>query len=538
MSRFKRTYEGAMEALKSPPRYLVWPGLLILTALVGGLAMLWLTRVGPAVRGDSVVYIAGARSLLQGEGFTRPSAAGYNKPITAFPPFYSAVLASVGALSGLDPLDAARYLNAAFFALNILLLGLLVFRETRSPWPPLLVSFLFLSSKTFVELHMWAMTEGLYILLTLLVFLSLSGFYHKRKLSFLIIAGVLSALASLTRYVGLTLGMTTVLAALLAFGHPWPRRLREAFLVGLVSFLPFLLWLWRNARLGGSATSRVIVYHLTRTDIVLALDKASRWVLSEEILRRTRIILFLLFLALLFVFVLFAMRRMALARRDGALFLSILLLAFIGFYLGLFVAAAAFLDDTMNVNTRYMLPVFVTGMALLGIELFRLRAEGRWAEYLSVGVLVLGLALGARNAVDTADFVLGPGASFGYLDVRLVGSETIDAIEKLDPAIPIITNEMEKVYILTGRPSFLVPAWFNAYTNRPVEDFPQQMEAMRRRLREGAVLILFDTYDFHQDVHPARADLIVGLETVFDGADGTIYVDPSAWPEGAWADFP
>ena len=52
-----------------------------------------------------------ARNLLAGRGLTIPWGAWAGQPVSHFPPLFPLVLAAIGSL-GLDPWDAARYLNA------------------------------------------------------------------------------------------------------------------------------------------------------------------------------------------------------------------------------------------------------------------------------------------------------------------------------------------------------------------------------------------------------------------------------------------
>src|SRR3990172_2839567 len=114
--------------------WILWVGVL---ALIGIILILAITRFGPGASGDSAYYVMGAQNMIEGNGFSRPSGGGETKPITGFPPVFSAVLAVLG-LAGGDLLQVGRFLNAGLFAVNIFLAGGLVHRYTRSLWPTLL----------------------------------------------------------------------------------------------------------------------------------------------------------------------------------------------------------------------------------------------------------------------------------------------------------------------------------------------------------------------------------------------------------------
>ena len=80
------------------------------------------TPEGLGLTDDSIAYIAGARSMLAGQGY-REAWLASNGPVTHFPPAYPSVLAFLG-LFGLDPLRGSRFLNAVLFGLNTALMGI------------------------------------------------------------------------------------------------------------------------------------------------------------------------------------------------------------------------------------------------------------------------------------------------------------------------------------------------------------------------------------------------------------------------------
>src|SRR5260370_29525832 len=97
-----------------------------LIALLGTFLVLRATPEGLRLTGDSIAYIAGARSLLAGHGY-RESLLISDQPVTHYPTGFPAVLALIG-LSAIDPLRAARVVNASLFLLNAALLAILLSR--------------------------------------------------------------------------------------------------------------------------------------------------------------------------------------------------------------------------------------------------------------------------------------------------------------------------------------------------------------------------------------------------------------------------
>src|SRR5574339_225586 len=83
---------------------------LVLISAIGVLLVIQATPEGAALSDDSIAYIAGARSMVAGNGY-REAWLASNDPVTHFPPAFPSVLAFFGFL-GIDPLHAARWVNA------------------------------------------------------------------------------------------------------------------------------------------------------------------------------------------------------------------------------------------------------------------------------------------------------------------------------------------------------------------------------------------------------------------------------------------
>src|SRR5690349_15031267 len=141
---------------------------LILVALSGMFLIIQATPNGLGLSDDSIAYIAGARSMAAGEGY-REAWLASDQPVTHFPPVFSSVLAFFGML-GMDPLRAARWVNALLFGLNAALLGILGWRMTTSLTAGVVLAALFVTSGELFSVHAVAMSEPLFIFLSLLAF--------------------------------------------------------------------------------------------------------------------------------------------------------------------------------------------------------------------------------------------------------------------------------------------------------------------------------------------------------------------------------
>ena len=142
--------------LKSNSVFLIALGLIALGA-VG--VLLYATPEGLGLSDDSIAYIAGARSMLNGEGY-REAWLASNGPVTHFPPGFSSILALIG-VSGLDPVRGARFLNALLFGASSFLLGIIGWRMTKSQAAGMALAVLFAVNLSLFRAFAVAMTTKL-----------------------------------------------------------------------------------------------------------------------------------------------------------------------------------------------------------------------------------------------------------------------------------------------------------------------------------------------------------------------------------------
>ena len=161
---------------------------------ISAMAILYIsTPVGAGLANDSVAYIAGARSLLLGKGYSDIWLDSSLEPVTHYPPLLSLSLSALGLL-GIDPLRGARILNIFLFGINTALMGLLGWRMTRSSMAAVWLAALFMLNAAMLRVHVFALSEPLYLFLSLLAFLCFDHYYispnRQHKTTWLILAGL------------------------------------------------------------------------------------------------------------------------------------------------------------------------------------------------------------------------------------------------------------------------------------------------------------------------------------------------------------
>lgn len=495
-----------------------------LLALIGVSLVLRATPEGLSLTDDSIAYIAGARSLLAGHGY-REAWLASNGPVTHFPPGFSSVLAFIG-LFGLDPRSGARFLNAALFGLNAALLGILGWRMTKSLPAGLILAALFVANDSLLRVHATAMSEPLFIFLSLLSFW-MFDLYFERDTHWLWLAscGTFVGWAYLTRYSGLAL-VATFLVALVILHDTWHKRLVSVG-VFLLSVLPWIIgWAIYNELVGGTATNRVLVFHpITASNFDTTLHNVSTFLMPVEAWQRELFKIPGLFLAMI-VLILGAVLIWTLVKAwnhflrpqqaNRPEIISFTNGLYIFGYLASIFASMSFFDASTKFKVRILAPVYVSLLILLvvlGVWLWRKRRE----VVVVLAVVIFGLMSYGQYMAITELMKGGQGyASFQWYD-----SKAMAFLRTLPSGIMIYTNEPGAVYLYTGRGTYVLPDRFDPVTAEARPGFERGVAQMQAEIKAGrAVLALFGG----GDVSPQDAAIMSnGLYLAHKSAGDEVY---------------
>ena len=216
-------------------------------ALAGaGLVLLSTARYGAGLSPDSVDYLDVARSLVSGKGFVLHT----GEPLVWYPPLYPMLLALIGFATRLDPTAFAHLVNAVLFALVICLSARLLQPDSRqTPTYRVLGLCAVLLSVPLSQVYGWAWSECLFIPLVLLYLVFAQRYWDSGGVLALAVMTLSTALACLTRYIGVALVPAGVLTIILASGVNTKTRFTRAFIFAALSLAPLGLWMVRNYRL-------------------------------------------------------------------------------------------------------------------------------------------------------------------------------------------------------------------------------------------------------------------------------------------------
>jgi hypothetical protein len=220
-----------------------------LALLGGGLVLLATARYGAGLTTDSVAYLDVARSLASGKGYIFHT----GEPLVYWPPLYPMLLALVGIATGLDPSSFAHVVNAILFGLLILLSARLLrsgLRLTAAYSALGVCAMVFSVPLSGIYAMTWS--ECLFIPLVALFLVCAQRYWESRSVVMLAMMAMSTALACLTRYIGVALVPTGILVLMLAPGANPRARFTRASVFAILSLAPLGFWLLRNYQQSGT----------------------------------------------------------------------------------------------------------------------------------------------------------------------------------------------------------------------------------------------------------------------------------------------
>ena len=505
---------------------------LILLVVIGILLVLRATPEGLSLSDDSIAYVAGARSMVAGQGY-REAWLASNQPVTHFPPAFSSVLAFLG-LFGIDPLRGARMVNALLFGLNAGLLGILAWRMTPSLSAGLVIAALFVLHSEILQVHAVAMSEPLFIFLCLLS-LWMFDLYFERHNHWLWLAlcGTFVGMAYLTRYAGIAL-VATFIVALVILRDGWRTRLTSIGIF-LAAVLPWIVgWSIRNSLVAENATNRALAWHpITAENIRMGVRVFADLLIPVEawrrvLIRQPGVIETMIILVLGAVLIWVSLKawkyfsepqqesmedRIDAGSREIIPFTTGLLLFS---YLASIVAAMTMFDAATKFKLRILSPAFVCLLILLVYLGIWFRNKRRVTVIL-VTFILLCFAF-YKQFITVNQWSKG---GLGYASFQWYDSKAMAFLRELPEDVKIYTNEPGAVYLYVGRGTYVLPDRFDSATAQVRAGFEEGVATMQQEINAGqAVLALFDGGD---NVPSDTPVLIEGLHLTHKSTCDEIY---------------
>jgi 4-amino-4-deoxy-L-arabinose transferase-like glycosyltransferase len=502
-----------------------------------GMAALWRsTPYGLGLVNDSATYVEGATSLLAGKGYVRTSGGGELKPITHFPPFFSLLLAGLG-LAGMDLLQGARVLITLLFGVDILLVGLSVYKISHSIAFAWFGALLLAVSDLHIGVFSFALSEPLFLTLMLAAFLCLAEAIDRPHWGWMALTGFLLSLAYLTRYAGASLILAAILVLVLL--RPTKTLKRIGVMLG-GAILPILAWMGYNLALSGlgSLGNRQLVWHpAPLRSLFEALKNLLTWIAPNDLLAagpiwgRLLSLLSLLLLPGLLAWLVWVVRRRFKFKEqegklNGSLILAFTLALHVLVYLGFLVVSLSLFDASTPLDDRILsviyLPemiLFASGLAWLWTRFTQRIAVLRWVLVIFCVTLAL---FSVKDGIAVVNQLRQEGQGFAHRGWS--ESPAIRAIRDMPPVV-IYSNKPGAIFLLTGKSAYVVPTPIDTVTGLPRSNYSTDLAQMQQRVRQGqAVLVLFDLRDSADpDEVQLFEDLSSGLTVQADYGDAVIF---------------
>ncbi len=508
---------------------------LILLAGAGALTIRETTRFGSGLRDDSFVYMSSAEGIATFAGYGRFTGDGSFRPITSFPPLYSFALA-VTEWVGLGVHAGVRLLGGAGFGLTILLVGFVVLYATRSGLTALLSAVATLISPALLDLFSWALSESLFIPLSLAcvgtMLVVLQGADHRK----IWIPGVMSGLALLTRYAAFALVAALGASVLLDRSTSQRRRLRALALYSILSLSPIAAFLARNLLLTGNLANRPsprwnppdqeLVRNAGRIIAGWFIPGFEAGIADWQALLVPLLLAIALGAAMRFVW-LRSTTQHPMPKNRAPIWLVFVAGAYAACHLLLLLASMTLIDVNIQsgfsvVGERLLLPIYVCLLLILAVVF-----HAAWRSGTPIRrIAVLGLAMafmGFQIASGLRMFQELRSEGRGYNSLEWRTSPTLEYVRGL-PDVPIFTNDLGAVYLLTGRYATFVPARYNPSTGKPRRDYAANLSLMKQTLRQdGGVVLILGSGPWGRLDQDHLAELTEGTSLIAEYGDGLIF---------------
>ncbi len=471
--------------------------LLLAAASITVAVFFWiLTPYGISVGHDSLFYIDAATNLVEGNGYYWTGSGGELKPLSHFPPGYPALLALPLSI-GMEKIQATRLIAAFMTGANYFAISFILYRFSKNVFLSLPVSLAILSTPVLVEQYFSAMSESMFFFLMLLGLYGVVEYSANRKKSMLVIAACSIAIAPLTRYIGTSLLLASVLGLFFYVEGNFKQKLIHSAVFGLLTGLPLSLWIFRNWRLTGTSTNRTFLVHLVDVDTLKSLlIVIFNWVPVGFFSRWVESILLIAFVVGVFSYSLWRIFRRP-EHQNRIYKLVVLLMVFVGIYLAQLMVSLSFFDASTRINNRILSPVYLS-FALIIFLMANSTDRRKTNMWLTVGLLAFLLPLPYPRMLDqsigTISSVQDEGAGFASTGWR--ESELISFIQTRESNPVIISNQAMAVHFLTENPAIQVPERWDPVKDQERTDYQSELDlVLSKSSLPNAYVVLFRQSD-------------------------------------------
>jgi len=368
-------------------------------------------------------------------------------PLNLHQPLYSVILA-IGYYCGIHPFSSAKYINLIAFFLSSSFLGCYLYQATKKSTLTYLTLIVFSIAPNIIQIFTSAMSDPIYIFLTILNFILLFYSINQQKLFYSIIIGIICALAYLSRFIGITniVWTATVFFLYYVFKERKGIHYLTYYLIScLITIITFAL-IFPSSPSGRQYQLSVHFWPLTKEYLQSATQTVISWfyfqetnLFSKNIFQQISLIL-PLFLIGLSIYLLYKSRRNI--YKSNSLLSSL----FILFYLSALFIAYIFSSVAPDIYGRTLSPIFPFILIILFSQL-SLGNNSRILLLKKSGYILILISLISLSMPIDIDYLSylhneGLGYSSKYWQQNTLVHEIIEM-----PNNNILTNEPDVVLL-------------------------------------------------------------------------------------------
>lgn len=369
---------------------LLW---LLAIGCMGAFLVLFCThKYGVGLSGDSIGYVASARSVLSGKGFLTIDA----RVLTAWPPLYPIVIAGLKIFKISESL-VLRLINAVLFGMVIFLSGKWVLKQSNSFFYAILASACILLSKPLFHVSRWAWSELLFVFCVILFLYFLPYVLEHPTLKRVFLLSVITSAVCMTRYIGVVVFPIGAIAFIFNKKQTWLKRISLMSLWGICALIPLLLWLLRNWLLTNSITIVRSPNNIPiRENIAFFGDIICRWFFPESFAGLIPGMIIGNIFLILIVFLFYKNQRAKQINYHSSVLVSFVLVYSLVI---LYVTAKVKMDD---IGDRFLCPLYIPIVLLFWFYIAKLLPVGsntvqikkdKWRNAMSL-YFIIGICFG------------------------------------------------------------------------------------------------------------------------------------------------
>jgi hypothetical protein len=430
----------------------------LIAATLGAITIHMFTKYsGIGISPDSIMYASTATNL-QAHG----SLLTYNgTPLVFFPVFYPFFLAVVQFLSGVDPFVAGAAINMGLFAAVITISGYILERYNNVPriykW---LILITIVLSPALLQIYSFLWSETLFIFEVMVFLWFYQRYNQKQTLGRLIVITMITAIACITRYAGITLIGAGCLVMLLDNRLIVKEKIKHLLIFGIGSVTLLIGNLILNRINTGLSTGKRLPSITSFSEnLYYTGDVFSKWIGFKDGLGEYNIAVSLFTLLSLIGLLIYKIIKRKISDAET------IINAF-AFTFGTFMIVLATFSRFEQLDSRLLSPMFIP--LLIGITVWAPNAikaiKSNTIKYSTVAISLIVmlsfnyaiLKIDLQRYDDEMDYGV-PGYADDDWNKSPLAAFLRSHKNLFKPGVPVYTNADEAFYLFTGKPSKLLP---------------------------------------------------------------------------------